>query len=122
MHARIRHASALYDWFIEHLGLGNDHPRQTEFARLNLTHTVMSKRKLLELVRDGHVDGWDDPRMPTLRGLRRRGYPPEAIRAFCSHIGVARVNGTHEIELLESFVRTHHNRHALRADGRARSG
>ena len=74
----------------------------------------MSKRKLLELVRDGHVDGWDDPRMPTLRGLRRRGYPPEAIRAFCAHIGVARVNGTHEIELLESFVRTHHNRHALR--------
>ena len=65
----------LYDWFIEHLGLGNDHPRQTEFARLNLTHTVMSKRKLLELVRDGHVDGWDDPRMPTLRGLRRRGLP-----------------------------------------------
>ena len=104
----------LYDWFIEHLGLGSDHPRQTEFARLNLTHTVLSKRKLLELVRDGHVDGWDDPRMPTLRGLRRRGYPPEAIRAFCSHIGVARVNGTHEIELLESFVRTHHNRHALR--------
>lgn len=104
----------LYDWFIEQLGLGDDHPRQTEFARLNLTHTVLSKRKLLELVRDGHVDGWDDPRMPTLRGLRRRGYPPEAIRAFCSHIGVARVNGTHEIELLESFVRTHHNRHAPR--------
>lgn len=104
----------LYDWFIEQLGLGNDRPRQTEFARLNLTHTVMSKRKLLELVRDGHVDGWDDPRMPTLRGLRRRGYPPEAIRAFCSHIGIARVNGTHEIELLESFVRTHHNQHAPR--------
>ena len=104
----------LYDWFIDHLGLGNDHPRQTEFARLSLTHTVLSKRKLLQLVRDGHVDGWDDPRMPTLRGLRRRGYPPEAIRAFCAHIGIARVNGTHEIELLESFVRTHHNRHALR--------
>lgn len=104
----------LYDWFIEHLGLGDDRPRQTEFARLNLTHTVLSKRKLLELVRDGHVDGWDDPRMPTLGGLRRRGYPAEAIRAFCTHIGVARVNGTHEIELLESFVRSHHNRHAER--------
>ena len=104
----------LYDWFHEKLGLPGDHPRQTEFARLNLTHTVMSKRKLAELVSEGHVDGWDDPRMPTLRGLRRRGYPASAIRAFASHIGIARVNGTHEIELLESFVRTHHNTHALR--------
>ena len=104
----------LYEWFHEHLGLPEDRPRQTEFARLNLTHTVMSKRKLAQLVSDGLVDGWDDPRMPTLRGLRRRGYPPEAIRAFAAHIGVARVNGTHEIELLESFVRTHHNTHALR--------
>ena len=74
----------------------------------------MSKRKLKQLVDEGLVDGWDDPRMPTLRGLRRRGYPPEAIRAFCGHIGVAKVNGVHEIELLESFVRTHHNTHALR--------
>jgi len=104
----------LYDWFMEQLGLSSDHPRQTEFARLNLTHTVLSKRKLLELVEEGHVDGWDDPRMPTIRGLRRRGYPAEAISAFAGHIGIARVNGTHEIELLESFVRTHLNTHALR--------
>lgn len=104
----------LYDWFMEQLELDGDHPRQTEFARLNLTHTVLSKRKLLQLVEEGHVDGWDDPRMPTLRGLRRRGYPPEAIREFAAHIGIARVNGTHEIELLESFVRTHHNTHAQR--------
>ena len=104
----------LYEWFHDQLGLARDRPRQTEFARLNLTHTVMSKRKLAQLVDEGLVDGWDDPRMPTLRGLRRRGYPPAAIRAFAVHIGVARVNGTHEIELLESFVRTHHNAHALR--------
>ena len=104
----------LYDWYLEALGLGADRPRQYEFARLNLTHTVLSKRKLLELVSEGHVDGWDDARMPTLRGLRRRGYPPEAIRAFCGHIGIAKVNGVHEIELLESFVRTHHNTNALR--------
>ena len=89
-------------------------PRQTEFARLNLTHTITSKRRLAKLVEAGLVDGWDDPRMPTLRGVRRRGYPPEAIRAFCGHIGVARVNGVHEIELLESFVRTHHNLWAQR--------
>ena len=104
----------LYDWYLEHLPLPGDRPRQTEFARLNLTHTVMSKRALRALIDGGLVDGWDDPRLPTLRGLRRRGYPPGAIRAFCAHIGVARINGTHEIELLESFVRTHHNRHALR--------
>ena len=99
----------LYDWYLEHLPLAADRPRQYEFARLNLTHTVTSKRGLAALVEGGLVDGWDDPRLPTLRGLRRRGYPPEAIRAFCAHIGVARVNGVHEIELLESFVRTHHN-------------
>ena len=104
----------LYDWYLEQLNQGPDRPRQTEFARLNLAHTVLSKRKLLQLVDDGHVDGWDDPRMPTLQGLRRRGYPAEAIRAFAGHIGVAKVNGVHEIELLESFVRTHHNAHALR--------
>ena len=74
----------LYDWFMEQLDLPADRPRQTEFARLNLTHTVLSKRKLLQLVEEGHVDGWDDPRMPTLRLLRRRGYPAEAIRAFAS--------------------------------------
>lgn len=105
----------LYDWCLDQLEIAPDRrPGQTEFARLNLTHTVMSKRKLLELVEQGTVDGWDDPRMPTLQGLRRRGYPPAAIRAFCSHIGVARVNGTLEIELLESFVRTELNRTALR--------
>ena len=104
----------LYDWYLEHLPLPGDRPRQTEFARLNLTHTVLSKRALGALVSGGLVDGWDDPRLPTLRGLRRRGYPPEAIRAFCAHIGLARVSGTHEVELLESFVRTHHNQHAPR--------
>ena len=104
----------LYDWYLEHLPLPGDRPRQYEFARLNLTHTVTSKRKLSTLVSDGLVDGWDDPRLPTLRGLRRRGYPPEAIREFCAHIGVARVNGVHEIELLESFVRTSLNRTAQR--------
>jgi glutaminyl-tRNA synthetase len=104
----------LYDWYLEQLGQGRGRPRQTEFARLNLTHTVLSKRKLLQLVEEGHVDGWDDARMPTIRGLRRRGYPAQAIRDFAGHIGIAKVNGTHEIELLESFVRTHHNTHALR--------
>ena len=104
----------LYDWYLDRLPLPGDRPRQTEFARLNLTHTVMSKRALGALIDGGLVDGWDDPRLPTLRGLRRRGYPPEAIRAFCAHIGVARVNGVHEVELLESFVRTHHNRFAQR--------
>ncbi len=104
----------LYDWYHDKIGLGVDRPRQTEFARLNLTHTVTSKRRLAQLVDEGHVEGWDDARMPTLRGLRRRGYPPAAIREFCEHIGVARVNGVHEIELLESFVRAYHNRHALR--------
>lgn len=104
----------LYDWYLANLPLPGDTPRQTEFARLNLTHTVTSKRKLATLVSQGLVDGWDDPRMPTLRGLKRRGYPAEAIRAFCAHIGVSRVNGVHEIELLESFVRDFHNRHALR--------
>ena len=78
----------LYDWFLDQLGIY--HPQQIEFARLNLTYTVMSKRKLLQLVEEGHVSGWDDPRMPTLSGLRRRGYTPEAIRDFCDRIGVAK--------------------------------
>ena len=104
----------LYDWFLDHLPLPGDQPRQIEFARLNLTHTITSKRRLAQLVTDGHVDGWDDPRMPTLRGLRRLGYPPAAIREFCSHIGIARVDGTNEIELLESFVRNELNRVSLR--------
>ncbi len=104
----------LYDWFLEHLPLPFDQPRQTEFARLELTHTVTSKRRLATLVADGTVDGWDDPRMPTLRGLRRRGYPAAAIRRFCEYIGVARTNSRHEIELLESFVRTELNAVAQR--------
>ncbi len=104
----------LYDWFLEHLPLPFDQPRQTEFARLELTHTVTSKRRLATLVADGTVDGWDDPRMPTLRGLRRRGYPATAIRRFCEYIGVARTNSRHEIELLESFVRTELNAVAQR--------
>jgi glutaminyl-tRNA synthetase len=104
----------LYDWFLEQLPLPYDKPRQTEFARLELTHTITSKRKLATLVADGVVDGWDDPRMPTLRGLRRRGYPASSIRKFCSYIGVSRTNSRHQIELLESFVRTELNRTAQR--------
>ncbi len=105
----------LYDWFLDQLGIeGDDRPYQTEFARLNFTHTVLSKRLLKHLVEERIVDGWDDPRMPTLRGLRKRGYPAAAIRSFCEHIGVARTNGTHEIELLESFVRNDLNQSAER--------
>ena len=104
----------LYDWYLAQLPLPFEAPRQTEFARLELTHTVTSKRKLAKLVDDGTVDGWDDPRMPTLRGLRRRGYPASAIREFCDFIGVSRTNSRHQIELLESFVRTELNRVALR--------
>ena len=104
----------LYDWCLNNLDLPSEKPEQTEFARLNLTHTVMSKRKLRELVEDGLVEGWDDPRMPTLRGLRRRGYPPKAIREFIEHIGIAKANSTHDIELLESFIRTELNMKALR--------
>ena len=104
----------LYDWYLEHLPLPGYQPRQTEFARLELTHTVTSKRRLATLVADGVVDGWDDPRLPTLRGLRRRGYPAAAIREFCSFIGVSRTNSRHQIELLESFVRAELNRTAQR--------
>jgi glutaminyl-tRNA synthetase len=93
----------LYDWFIEQLGI--HHPQQIEFDRLNLTYTLLSKRKLLQLVRDGHVRGWDDPRMPTLCGARRRGYTPEAFRNFCSRIGVSKTNGIVELALLEHCVR-----------------
>ena len=105
---------ALYDWYLSHLDLPGDQPRQTEFARLELTYTITSKRRLARLVQDGVVDGWDDPRMPTLRGLRRRGYPAAAIRAFCTYIGVARTNSRHSIELLESFIRRELNESALR--------
>ena len=104
----------LYDWYLDHLPLPFEQPRQTEFARLELTHTVTSKRKLLQLINDGIVDGWDDPRLPTLRALRRRGYPATAIRAFCDFIGVAKTNSRHQIELLEWFVRNELNRTALR--------
>jgi len=107
----------LYDWFLEHLDLPHAKPEQTELARLGLTHTVMSKRLLRRLVEDGVVDGWDDPRMPTIRGLRKRGYPAAAIRSFVDEIGVARTNSTVEIELLESHVRRHHNAHAPRRMG-----
>jgi glutaminyl-tRNA synthetase len=104
----------VYDWFLDRLDLPYEQPEQTEFARLGLTHTPMSKRVFRRLVEDGVVDGWDDPRMPTLRGLRRRGYPPSAIRDFVDRIGIAKTNSTSEIELLESFVRTDLNQSALR--------
>ena len=104
----------LYDWCLEQLELSAEQPEQTEFARLNLTYTVTSKRKLRQLVEDGVASGWDDALMPTLRGMRRRGYPADAIRAFMDHIGVAKTNSTHDIELLESFIRTELNRTALR--------
>ena len=103
----------LYDWFLDNLDVPS-HPRQIEFARLNLTHTVMSKRRLLELVEKKHVGGWDDPRLPTLKGLRRRGYTPEAIRAFCEHIGVQKRDGIVEMALLEHFIREDLNRRAPR--------
>ena len=103
----------LYDWVVENAEAPS-RPRQIEFARLNLTHTVMSKRKLLDLVERGHVVGWDDPRLPTLKGLRRRGYTPEAIRAFCEHIGVAKRDAVVEMALLEHFIREDLNRRAPR--------
>jgi glutaminyl-tRNA synthetase len=102
----------LYDWYLEALGIY--HPRQIEFARLNLSHTVMSKRKLLRLVEEGVVQGWDDPRMPTLAGLRRRGYTPESIRDFCDRIGIAKADNLVDMALLEHCVREDLNRRALR--------
>ena len=104
----------LYNWCLSHLDLPGDTPEQTEFARLNITHTVLSKRVLRKLVTDGHVEGWDDARMPTVRGLRRRGYPSSAIRGFVDRVGVAKINSTVEVELLESFVRDELNVTALR--------
>lgn len=104
----------LYDWYLGQLPLPGDRPRQTEFARLELTHTVTSKRRLAKLVADGTVDGWDDPRMPTLRGLRHRGYPAKAIRAFCTDVGTTRTNSRQTIEALESFVRRELNATAQR--------
>jgi glutaminyl-tRNA synthetase len=102
----------LYDWFLDQLKIY--HPQQIEFARLNLTYTVMSKRKLLQLVQEKYVQGWDDPRMPTISGLRRRGYTPEAIRAFCERIGVAKRDSTVDIALLEHCLREDLNKRALR--------
>ena len=105
----------LYEWILEALDLPRVHPRQREFARLNVTYTVMSKRKLLRLVQEGLVRGWDDPRMPTISGMRRRGYPAEALRAFCDRIGVAKRENMVELGLLEHFVRDDLNHRAARA-------
>lgn len=102
----------LYDWILDQLGIY--HPQQIEFARLNLNYTVLSKRKLIKLVQDGHVRGWDDPRMPTISGLRRRGFTPEAIRNFCDLIGVAKSNSVVDIALLEYCVRQDLNKRAPR--------
>jgi len=103
----------LYDWFLDQLNT-ECHPQQIEFARLNLTKTVMSKRKLQELVTGGYVSGWDDPRMPTLAGMRRRGYTPEAIRNFCERIGVAKTESVIDMALLEHFIRDDLNRRTER--------
>ena len=105
----------LYDWVLNALGVY--HPRQIEFARLNLTYTVLSKRKLIQLVEQGHVNGWDDPRMPTISGLHRRGYTPAAIRNFCDRIGVARSDSMVDLALLEYCVREDLNKNALRVMG-----
>ena len=104
-----------YDWLLEVLGFDkNTRPRQIEFARLNVTNTITSKRKLRQLVEEGHVRGWDDPRMPTLSGLRRRGYTPASIRDFCERIGVAKSNSTVDVAMLEHCVREDLNEHAAR--------
>ncbi len=102
----------LYDWYLDKLG--EHHPRQIEFARLNITYTLLSKRRLITLVEEGHVDGWDDPRMPTISGLRRRGFTPESIRDFCRRIGVAKSDNTIEIEYLEHCLREDLNKRAQR--------
>ena len=105
----------LYDWVLDQLEVF--HPQQIEFARLNLSHTMLSKRKLIRLVEEGHVSGWDDPRMPTISGLRRRGYSPEAIRNFCERIGVAKADSMVDMALLEYCVREDLNKHAPRVMG-----
>lgn len=102
----------LYDWFVEEIGIY--HPQQIEFARLNLTYTVMSKRKLLELVKEKFVNGWDDPRMPTISGMRRRGYPPEALRNFAERVGVAKADSMIDVAVLEYCVREELNKRAAR--------
>jgi glutaminyl-tRNA synthetase len=103
----------LYDWFLDHIS-APARPRQIEFARLALTYTLLSKRKLLRLVREGHVEGWDDPRMPTLRGMRRRGYTPAAIRALCDGVGITKMNSLIDMAVLENHLRDELNRHAER--------
>ena len=105
----------LYDWFLDKLNIYR--PQQVEFARLNMTHTIMSKRRLIQLVSEGYVNGWDDPRMPTISGLRRRGYTPDAIREFCDRIGVARRDNTVDIALLEHTIRDDLNRQSPRVMG-----
>ena len=105
----------LYDWFLDELKVY--HPQQIEFARLNLSYTVLSKRRLIQLVQEGHVTGWDDPRMPTLSGLRRRGYTPESIRNFCDRIGVAKRDSMVDMALLEHCIREDLNKRALRVMG-----
>jgi len=109
------HHRPLYDWFCENLGI--HHPQQIEFARLNMTYVVMSKRKMLRLVEEGHVDGWDDPRMATLQGMRRRGYTPEAIREFSERVGLAKRENMIEVELLEHCLRADLNKRAVRRLG-----
>jgi len=107
----------LYEWFLQQLDLPNALPRQIEFARYSLTYTVMSKRKLLRMVEEGRVDGWDDPRMPTLSAMRRRGYTPQAIRNFCDRVGVSKTNTAVDIAFLEHCVREDLNKHAPRVMG-----
>ncbi|MBD70501.1 glutamine--tRNA ligase [Candidatus Poribacteria bacterium] len=102
----------LYNWYLDELEIY--HPQQIEFARRNLSYTIMSKRKLIQLVEEGHVNGWDDPRMPTLSGLRKRGYTPEAIRDFCSRIGVTKSDNLVDVAMLEHCIRQDLNKHALR--------
>ncbi|MBV9124989.1 MAG: glutamine--tRNA ligase/YqeY domain fusion protein, partial [Planctomycetes bacterium] len=102
----------LYDWYLDQLGIF--HPQQIEFARLNITYTVLSKRRLIQLVQEGHVRGWDDPRMPTISGLRRRGYTPESIRNFCERIGVSKFNGIIDMSWLEDSIREDLNKRAPR--------
>ena len=107
----------LYDWFVDQLMDSDYRPRQIEFARLNLSYTIMSKRKLLELVKNSHVSGWDDPRMPTISGLRRRGYTPASIRNFADRVGVTKVEGMSDVSLLEHSVREDLNKTAQRVMG-----
>jgi glutaminyl-tRNA synthetase len=109
------HHRPLYDWFCENLNI--HHPQQIEFARLNLNYTVMSKRKMLRLVEEGHVDGWDDPRMPTLSGMRRRGFTPTSVRSFCERVGLAKRENIIEMELLEFCLREDLNKCAKRRLG-----